>query len=123
MVKKWKGIKEIVEKATKELIEMQEDGYLFYSAPEGHKLILSVVIKESPSWKIEIKDIGIAQNGRRDRIHYRRFSEGDKRTVTDEDEPLLELVKEEEIGADEIKKRIKEEREKTRLRVQGRVSK
>lgn len=121
MVKKWKGIKEIVEKATKELIEMQEDGYLFYSAPEGHKLILSVVIKESPPWKIEIKDIGIDINGRRDRIIYRRFSKGDERIITDDDEPLLEIVRNGNMEAEEIMRNIKEERKKARYRIQGRM--
>ncbi len=120
MVKKWKGINEILEKATKELIETREDGYLFYSAPKGHKLILLVEINKPPAWKMEIKDFGIAIDGRKDEILRRGFSEGDDRMVTDEDEPLLELVEEERMGADEIKKRIKEEWKKARLRVQGR---
>ncbi len=120
MVKKWKGIKEITENATKELIERQEDGYLFYSAPEGHKLILSVVINKLPAWRMEIKDFGIPLNGRKDGILRRGFSNGDNRMITDDDEPLLELFDEEKIGAEEIKKIIKEEWKKARSRVQGR---
>ena len=71
---------------------------------------------------MEIKDFGIATNGRKDEILCRGFLERDERMVTDEDEPLLELVENEIIGSDEIKKRIKEERKKAKLRVTGRVS-
>lgn len=120
MVKKWKGIKEITENATKELIERQENGYLFYSAPEGHKLILLVVINEPPAWRMEIKDFGISINGLKDGILRRGFSEGDNRMITDDDEPSIELLDEEKIGAEEIKKTIKEEWKKARSRVQGR---
>ncbi|UCE36530.1 MAG: hypothetical protein JSW00_13560 [Thermoplasmata archaeon] len=120
MVKKWKGIKEIVEKATKELIETKEDGYLFYSAPEGQKLILLVDIKDLPAWRKEIKDFGIPINGEKNRIFCRGFSDEDEGIVTEGYNPLLELVEEERMGADEIKKRIKEEWKESRLRVQGR---
>ena len=120
MVKKWKGIKEIVEKATKELIETKEDGYLFYSAPEGHKLILSVVTIAPSIVGYEIKDFGIAINGIKDGILRRGFSVGKGRMITDADKPLLELLEKEEIGSDEIKRRIKEEWRKARSRVQGR---
>ncbi|UCG04238.1 MAG: hypothetical protein JSW11_09680 [Candidatus Heimdallarchaeota archaeon] len=119
-VKKWKGIKDITGNATKELIEIQEDGYLFYSAPEGHKLILLVVINEPPAWRMEIKDFGIVINGTKEGILRRGFSEGDNRMITDDDEPLLELLGNEKMGAEEIKKLIKEEWKKARLRVQGR---
>ena len=121
MVKKWKGIKEIVEKATKELIETKENNHLFYSAPEGHKLILSVVTIAPLNVKYEIKDFGIAINGRKDGIFRRGFSLGKGRIITDDDEPLLELVEEEGMGAEEIMSRIKEERRKARYRIQGRM--
>jgi hypothetical protein len=120
VVKKWKGIKDITEKATKELIETQENGYLFYSAPEGLKLILSVVTIAPSIVGYEIKDFGIAINGRKDGILRRGFSVGKGRMITDADEPLLELVEEERMGADEIKRRVKEEWRKARSRVQGR---
>lgn len=121
MVKKWKGIKEIVEKSIKELIETQEDGYLFYSAPEGHKLILSINTIAPSNVRYEIKDFGIAINGRKDGILRRGFSVGKGRMITDDDEPLLELVEEGGTGAEEIKNRIKEERRKARYRIQGRM--
>jgi hypothetical protein len=120
LVKKWKGIKEIVENATKELIETKEDGYLFYSAPEGHKLILSVVTISPSIVDYEIKDFGVAINGRKDGILRRGLSVGKGRMITDADEPLLELLEKEEMGSDEIKRRIKGEWMKSRLRVQGR---
>jgi len=121
MVKKWKGIEEIMEKATKDLVETKENGYLFYSAPEGHKLILSVVTIPPSSVSYEIKDFGIAINGGKDGIFRRGFSMGKDRMITDDDEPLLELVEEERMGAEEIMKRIKEERRKARYRIQGRM--
>jgi hypothetical protein len=121
MVKKWKGIKEIVEKAPNELVETQEDGYLYYSAPEGYKLILSVVTIAPSDLSYEIKDFGIAINGRKDGIVRRGFSVGEGRRITDDDEPLLELVENGNTGAEEVKRRIKEERRKTRYRIQGRM--
>ncbi|UCE73624.1 MAG: hypothetical protein JSV56_11445 [Methanomassiliicoccales archaeon] len=120
MVKKWKGIKEIVENAPKELIETQEDGYLYYSAPEGHRLILSVVTITPSNVSYEIKDFGIAINGRKDGIVRRGFSLGKGRMITDDDEPVIELLEEEKMGAEEVKKRINEEWRKARMRVQGR---
>lgn len=121
MVKKWKGIKEIVEEATRDLVETKENGYLFYSAPEGHKLILSVVTIAPSNVSYEIKDFGITKNGRKDAIFRRGFSIGKGRMITDDDEPLLELVEEEGMGAEEIMRRIKEERRKARYRIQGRM--
>jgi hypothetical protein len=120
MVKKWKGINEIVEKATKELVKTKKDGYLFYSAPEGYKLILSVVINEPPAWIMEIKEFGVAINGQKNSILRRGFSEGDEWMIIDSDEPILKLVENGVIGADEISRRIREESRKTRYRLQGR---
>ena len=121
MVKKWKGIKDIVEKATKYLKETKEDGYLFYSAPEGYKIILSVDIIKPLSFGTKIKDFGIAIDGNNDRILSRGFTEGDNTIITDIDGPLLELVEENGTGPEEIAKRIKEERRKARYRIQGRM--
>ena len=121
MVKKWKGIKEIVEKATKELIEKKENNHLFYSAPEGHKLILSVVTISPSNVSYEIKDFGIAINGRKDAIFRRGFSVGKGRMITDDDDLILELVENGKVGAEEITRRIKEERRKARYRIQGRM--
>ena len=99
MVRKWKGIKEIVERATKELVESQEDGYLYYSAPKGHTLILSVAIIELPPWRGEIRDFGIAIEGRKDRIIRRGYSSDDSIMFIDDDaEPILELVGVEKNG-------------------------
>ena len=122
MVKKWKGIKDIVKKATKELIETRENGYLFYSAPESLKLILLVDTKDPTAWRKEIKDFGVPINGKNDRILYRGFSDEDEGIVTEAYNPLLELIEKEEMGSDEINRRIKNERKESRLRVQGRLS-
>jgi hypothetical protein len=121
MVKKWKGIKEIVEKATIDLIETKEDGYLYYSAPKGQRLLLSVITVAPTKVSYEIKDFGIAINGKKDGIIRRGFSIGKGRMVTDDDEPILILTEEEGVDAEEIMSRIKEERRKARYRVQGRM--
>lgn len=121
MVKKWKGIKEIVEKATKDLIETKENGYLFYSAPEGYNLILSVDIIKPLTFGTKIKDFGIAIDGKKDKILRRGFIEGDNTIITDIDEPFLEMVEGEGLELEEIKMRIKEERRKAQYRIQGRM--
>jgi len=91
---KWTGIKAIRDEATKELVETEEDIYLFYSAPEGYKLIMSGVAVAPPTWEREIKDFGIRADGggRKDRIFIRGFDEGDGGMVTVDEEPVLELV-------------------------------
>jgi hypothetical protein len=121
MAKKWKGIKEIIKKATKDLIETKEDGFLFYTAPEGQKLILFVDIKDLPAWSIEIKDFGIPINGEKDRILCRNSSDGYEGIVTRGYNPILELVEKGDMAAEEVLSRIKEERRKARYRVQGRM--
>ncbi|UCG68109.1 MAG: hypothetical protein JSV09_09785 [Thermoplasmata archaeon] len=121
MVKKWIGIKEIVGKATIDLIETEEDGYLYYSAPKGKRLLLSVLTVAPMKVSYEIKDFGIAINGRKDGIVRRGFLVGQSRIITDDDEPVLILAEEEGIGAEEIMSRIKEERRKARYRIQGRM--
>lgn len=121
MVKKWRGIKEIVEKATQYLIETKEDGYLYYSAPKGQRLLLSIISVEPMKVSYEIKDFGIAINGKKDGIIRRGFSLGQGRMITDDDAPVLILTEEEEISAEEVLQRIKEERRKARYRVQGRM--
>jgi hypothetical protein len=121
MVKKWKGIKEIIEKATKDLVETKENGYLYYSAPEGHRLVLLVVTIAPTKVSYEIKDFGIAINGRKDVIVKRGFSVGKGREITDDENPILILTDEEGIDAEEVLQHIKEERRKARYRVQGRM--
>jgi hypothetical protein len=121
MVKKWKGIKEIVEIATKDLVETKENGYLYYSAPKGQRLLLSVTTVAPMKVSYEIKDFGIAINGRKDGIIKRGFSLGQGRMITDDDAPVLILTEEEGISAEEVLQRIKEERRKARYRVQGRM--
>ncbi len=121
MVKKWKGLKEIKEKATKELVQRRENGYFFYSAPSGYRLILSIVIDESPEWNLEVRDIGIPLDDIKNGILRRGFLSGDEGMIKDDNNPVLELVKTgKKIDLEELKKNIREEREKAKLRVQGR---
>ena len=122
MSKKWKGIKEIKEKATKELIEVEENGYLFYSAPNGYKLVLSIIVNKPPVWKFEIKDFGIPLDPIKNEILRRGLLSGDEGMISDENNPVLELVKIDKMDVEDLKKHIKEEREKARLRVQGRTT-
>jgi hypothetical protein len=121
IVKKWNGISEIVEKATKDLVETEEDDYLFYSAPEGYRLILSLVFNDPPPWRVIIKDIGIPVDKKKKRVLRRGFLSGDEGIIMDRNNPTLELIKVEEIDAEDLKKYIKEERRKARYRVQGRM--
>jgi hypothetical protein len=122
MVKNWRGIKKIKEESIKELIEKKENDYIFYSAPQGYKLILSIIINKLPAWKMEIKDFGIPIKKNENGILRRGFSSGDEEMVSDKDNPILELVKAEKMDVKELKRHIKEEREKARLRVQGRTT-
>jgi hypothetical protein len=91
---KWKGIKAIREEATKVLVETEESGYLFYSAPEGHELIMSGVAIAPPTWKRKIKDYGFrtGEGIREDRVFVRGVDEGSGSVVTVDEEPVLELV-------------------------------
>jgi hypothetical protein len=96
MMKKltWKGIKAIREEAVKSLVETEESGYLFYSAPEGYELIMSGVAIAPPTWKRKIKDYGFrtGEGIRDDRVFVRGFDEGSGSIITDDEEPVLELV-------------------------------
>lgn len=121
MVQTWKGIKDIVEKATQNLIETKEDGYLYYSAPKGQRLLLSIISVAPMKVSYEIKDFGVAINGKKNGIIRRGFSLGQGRMITDDDAPVLILAEEEGISAEEVLQRIKEERKKARYRVQGRM--
>lgn len=121
MVKKWNGIKEIMEEATKDMIETKEDGYLFYSAPKGYKLILYLVINDPPPWRVDIKDFGIPLDKKKKWILRRGFLSGDEGIITDKNNPKLELIKVEKMDAKELKKYIKEERRKARYCVQRRM--
>lgn len=91
---KWKGIKAIRTEATEHLVFKGEEDWLFYSAPEGYKLILSGVAVIPPTWKREIKDFGlkIDASSRKDRIFIRGV-EGSGTMCTDDEKPVLELVK------------------------------
>lgn len=91
----WEGVTNILNNSINDLIRSEEEGYQFYSAPEGYKLILSGVAIVPSTWKREIKDIGwpLDGKGRKDRFFYRGFKEGDGQIVTDCEKPILELVK------------------------------
>lgn len=92
MDKVWKGVWEIRNLAPKHLIEKFEEDYVFYSAPEGHKLILSGVAIAPPTWTLDLKDFGwLREGGRKDRFFYRGFEKGRGQIVTDDEEPILEL--------------------------------
>jgi hypothetical protein len=121
MVKKWKGIKEIVKKATKELVETKDNGYLYYSAPKGQRLLLSIISVAPMKVSYQIKDFGVAINGKKNGIIRRGFSLGQGRMITDDDAPVLILTEDEGVSAEEVLERIKEERRKARYRVQGRM--
>jgi hypothetical protein len=121
MVKEWKGIKEIREKATKELVGMKENGYLFYSAPIGYKLFLTIILNRPSVWRFEIKDFGIALDKRKNEILRRGFLTGDEGIVSENDDPILELIKNETMDVEKLKKHIKDEYIKSKLRVQGRA--
>ncbi|MCK5605875.1 hypothetical protein KAR91_28520 [Candidatus Pacearchaeota archaeon] len=91
---KWKGIKAIREEAIRHLVETEESGYLFYSAPEGYEPIMSGVAIVPPTWRRKIKDYGFrtGEGYRDDRVFERGFDEGSGGMVTDDEEPVLELV-------------------------------
>lgn len=122
LLKKWKGIKDIKEKATKELIQVKEDGYFFYSAPKGYKLIFSIIINNFPESKFEIKDFGIPINLRKEGILLRSLISGDNEMISDNNNPVLELVRIGKMDVEELKRNIRAERQKARLRVQGRAN-
>lgn len=91
----WKGIKAIVQEATKELVRIEEGKYLVYSAPGGYELILSGIAIAPRKWRREIKCFYVLAkgSGRRDRIFYRGLNQGEGSIVTDDEEPVLELMK------------------------------
>ena len=93
---KWKGIWQIREEAIKHLeVKMEGHDWFFYSAPEGYELIMSGVAIAPSTWKRKIKDYGwrTSDGIKTDRVFIRGFDEGSGSFITDDEEPLLELVK------------------------------
>lgn len=89
----WKGIKAMKEEAPKDLVRKDEGEYQFYSAPAGHKLILSGVALAPETWTENIKDYGwLLKGGHPGRIFYRGFERGRGTVIADTEEPVLELV-------------------------------
>ncbi len=91
---KWEGIKAIREEAVKSLVETEEEGYQFYSAPEGYELIMSGTAIVPSTWKRKVKDYGFrtGEGLRGDRVFVRWGDVDTGSMVTEDQEPVLELV-------------------------------